>query len=376
MIKTHNKQISFKSSRKRMLYFAASSFLVLQLIIFVFVIMPAHAASLTNTYLRLNRLSSAQTTTGRLVFKTATAGAPGLVLDMDGADSTKWSTSSGLIHAGTIVTAIATCATETGPTGLPGTLTVTGATNHTITITGATALAATTSYCVDFTTADSFTDATANTYHPTITETGGATDSTTIAVATVAAGGDQFTVTGSVPPTFTFALQAGASDNFTTALSTGAVSATTGKSITLTTNAANGWIVWVKDANGSSGDATKGAIKSATASNFTIPTTNANALGSAAHTISAGSQDYGLGAHITNDGTGGGTVSLDAAYNDGSGKIGVLDVTNFRPIASANGITGTGNDVVTITEKAAIDGMVPAANDYTDTIYVIGAGNF
>ncbi len=326
----------------------------------------ANAATLTTSYVRLNRLQAGSTTSFRLQFRTVGAGATSVAINFNGADSTTWTGSSGAVNA-TQSTNTATCASETGDTALPGTLSASGS-GSTLTITGVTALSATTTYCVDLTSATAVTNATAGEYHPTITV---GSDSNTIALRTIS--NDQIVVTASVPPTFNFVLSSN-TDTFSTNLSTSSVVSTAGRTVTITTNAASGWIAWVKNLNGSSGAATKGALLSASASNFTIPTTNANALGSASHTLTTNTQDYGLGVTITTDASGGGTVSLDAAYDGTSTKAGVLDPNNFRPIASANG-TSTG-DVITLTERATIDGAVPAATDYTDTLTVIGAGNF
>jgi hypothetical protein len=345
-------------------YVAIITVLVLQTFLVIAANQRAHAAALTTTYVRLNRMSAAATTSFRLQFKATSAGATTLSINFNGADVTTWTGSSGAVNA-TQTTATATCATETGDTALPGTLSASGA-GSTLSVTGITALTAGTTYCVDFTSATAVTNATAGEYHPVVTA---GSDSTTVAVRTIT--NDQIVVTAIVAPTFNFVL-GGNTDTFSANLSTSTTS-TAGRSVTITTNAAGGWITWVKSLNGSSGASTKGALKSASAGNFTIPTTNANALGSASHTLSAG-QDYGLGVTISTDAAGGGTVALDAAYDGTGTKIGVLDPANFRPIASANG-TANG-DVITLTERAIIDSNVPAATDYTDTLTVIGAGNF
>lgn len=340
--------------------------LVLPVLLFTVSVKRAAAANLTTTYLRLNRLSAATATSFRLQFRTVAAGATTVVIDFNGADATTWTGSSGVVNA-TQTTATATCASETGDTALPGSITA-AASGAVLTISSVTALAATTTYCVDLTSATAVTNATAGEYHPTVTV---GSDSNTIALRTIS--NDQIVVTATVAPTFNFVLS-GNTDSFTTNLSTSSVVSTTGRTVTITTNAASGWIAWVKNLNGSSGAATKGALKSASAANYTIPTTNANALGSASHTLSTGSEDYGLGVTITTDAAGGGTVALDAAYDGTSSKAGVLDPTNFRPIASANGTTS--GDVINLAERATISGSTPAANDYTDTLTVIGAGNF
>ncbi|MEK7600087.1 MAG: hypothetical protein AAB462_03585 [Patescibacteria group bacterium] len=346
--------------------FVAIGALLLPAFIAILALQNASAANLTTTYLRLNRLQAGAGTSVRLQFTTVGAGATSVAVNFNGADATTWTASSGAVNT-TQTTNTSTCATETGDTALPGTLSASGS-GSTVTITGVTALSATTTYCVDLTSATAVTNATAGEYHPTITV---GSDSSTVALRTIS--NDQIVVTASVPPTFNFVLS-GNTDSFTSSLSTSSVVSTTGRTVTITTNAASGWIAWVKGLNGSSGAATKGALRSAAASNFTIPTTNANALGSASHTLTTNTQDYGLGVTINTDASGGGTVSVDAAYDGTSSKAGVLDPTNFRPIASADGTT-TG-DVITLTERATIDGAVPAATDYTDTLSVIGAGNF
>lgn len=331
-----------------------------------FATQKAAAATLTTTYIRLNRIKAGEATTFRLLFRTVGAGATTVSVDFNGADSTTWTGSTGLVNA-TQTTATATCASETGATALPGTLSASGS-GAVLSITGVTALSATTTYCVDLTHASAVTNASAGEYHPTVTV---GSDSTTVALRTIS--NDQIVVTATVPPTFNFVLS-GNTDSFTTNLSSGSIVSTTGRTVTITTNATTGWIAWVKNLNTSTGAATKGALRSATAGNYSIPTTNANALGSASHTLSAGTEDYGLGVTITTDAAGGGTVTLDAAYDGTSTKAGVLDPNNFRPIASANG-TANG-DVIDLKERATISGVTPAANDYTDTITVIGAGSF
>jgi hypothetical protein len=333
---------------------------------------PANAATLTNTYIRLNRMKSGTGTTFRVVFKAASSQTAQVAVDFNGTDvgAAQWTnaTPGGLVTSGAVTTSTAQCVTD-GFTALPGVTSATGA-GSVITTSGVTATTSGTSYCVDFTTAAAVTTPTAGhegEYHPTITQ---GTDSTTVAVRIIA--GDQIVVTATVPPTFNFVLS-GTTDTFSANLVSASYTSTAGKTVTITTNATNGWIAWVKDLNGSSGASTKGALKSATASNYTIPTTNANALGSASHTaLGAGTEDYGLGVTVTTNNSG--SVSADAAYDGSSSKLGVLDPTNFRRAAFN---TGPANgDVITLTERAQIAGTTPAANDYTDTLTVVGAGNF
>ena len=365
--------IHIKSKLERLISFLSIGVLVSQMLFVILGSQVASAATLTTTYIRLNRMKSGQGTTFRLVFKAASSQTAQVAVDFDGTDTgaAQWTnaTPGGLVTTGAVTTSTAQCVTD-GFTALPGVSSATGA-GSTITTTGVTATTSGTTYCVDFTTATAVTNPTPGhegEYHPTITQ---GTDSVTVGVRIIS--NDQIVVTATVPPTFNFVL-GGNTDTFASNLSTGSIVSTAGKTVTITTNAASGWIAWVKNTNGSSGASTKGALKSSSAGNFTIPTTNANTLGSASHTLTTNTQDYGLGVTITTDAGGGGTVALDAAYDGTSTKAGVLDPTNYRPIASANG-TANG-DVITLTERATIDGAVPAATDYTDTLTVIGAGNF
>ncbi|MBX4197496.1 hypothetical protein KW801_02995 [Candidatus Saccharibacteria bacterium] len=317
------------------------------------------AATLTNTYVRLNRLKAAQTTSFRLQFRTVSAGATSLTLDFNGADATTWTGSSGSVNA-TQTTNTATCASETGDTALPGSLSASGS-GAVVTISSITALSATTTYCVDLTSSSAVTNATAGEYHPVLTV---GSDSTTVALRTIAE--DQIVVTATVPPSFNFQFNNTTADAFGNLVTAG--SSTSGKTITLTTNANSGWVVWAKSLNGG----TKGSLKSVAAGNYFI--TSGSSLGSASHTLGSSVEDYGLAVTINTDASGGGTVALDAAYDGTSTKLGVLDSQNYRPVASANGTT-TG-DIINVLERASITGATPAANDYTDTITFIGAGNF
>ncbi len=339
-----------------------------------FMLGTAQAATLTNTYLRLNRMKSGTATSFRLVFTNITAATNSVVVDFNGTDTgtARWTDAAngpGLIGAsGSQVSSIATCPGETSTTGIPGTLTPSSS-GSTITVATSSTMSASTAYCVDLTFASAVTTpTTAAEYHPTVTtKTGGsATDSTNIALRIIT--GDQVTVNATVPPTFNFVLS-GTTDNFTANLSTSSTISTTGTTITLTTNAPNGWVVWARDLNSSGG---KGALNSATASNYKI--TSSTAIGAASHAASAGVEDYGLGVTINTDAGGGGTVSLDAAYDGTSTKLGTLDPAILRPIASANG-TANG-DIINLNERAMVAGQTPAASDYTDTITFVGAGRF
>ncbi len=314
---------------------------------------PAEAASLTTPYLRLDRMSTTQFTTFRLQFRSQTAGATSLNIDFNGADGgAAWTSNGGLIGAQASQTsATATCATETGDIALPGTLTFSVA-SSVLTVNGITALNNTSTYCVDLTYAQAVkTPTVANEYHPVLTV---GSDSTTLALRVVT--NDQIAVTAVVPPSFNLALGAN-TDTFATNLNNTVVS-TSGVTATINTNAKTGWYAWAKDSNGG---------LSSTIASKTIASTTP---GSAA-TLTGGTEGYAMKV-VAGQGTGGGgTTTAVAAYasTNGSG----VDTT-YRQIGSSNGVAG--NATLTLTEKAAISTMTPAATDYTDTITIIGAGSF
>lgn len=313
----------------------------------------ASAGTLTTTYLRLDRLKAAQGTSFRLQFKAVSSQTANVTIDFTAA----WASASGAVNATQTITTAA-CATETGDTALPGSITAAGSGNV-ITISSVGATTSGTTYCADLTSATAVTDAAAGEYYPVITI---GTDSTTVAVRTISE--DQVQVSATVPPTFNFVFNNTTTDAFGN-LSTSSTTDTTGKTITLTTNANSGWIVWVKDL--SSGLAS-------TAGAHTIASTTAGTSCATGHDISGGTTEgYGLVASINTDATGGGTVTLDNNYNCAAGSAGGLDTT-YRPVATANG-TANG-DIIAVKERAKANGSTPAANDYADTLTFTGAGNF
>lgn len=313
----------------------------------------ANAASLTTSYLRLNRMTAGQTTSARLVFKATSAGATSVTINMNGADTTTWTGSGGLVNATQTVSSAA-CAADSGATALPGSITAAGA-GSTVTISSVTALTAGTTYCVDLTSTSAFTVATAGEYHPVITA---GSDNITVAVRSVS--NDSVVVTAVVPPTFNFVLDSN-TDNFTANLATNTVGITSGVTATVNTNAKTGWIAWAKGTNGGLTSAAAGKTIAST-----TPGTSA--------TLTAGTEGYVMGVTAIAQGSGTGTTSAAAPYNAQAGAHGSGLDTTYRQIASSTGTAS--NATVTLRERAAINSLTPAGNDYTDTITIIGAGNF
>jgi hypothetical protein len=222
-------------------------------------------------------------------------------------------------------------------------------------------------YCFNFTGTSTLTTGTAgNNQTGTITSraTGPATiDTSTYALSIVS--NDQIVVTAVVPPTFSFALSANA-DTFTSNLSTTTTS-TNGRTVTLGTNAASGWVAWVRSANAGLNSAATGAAIATAGTVDNTPTDLASTTG------------YVLDVDITNDsGTGTGTITqasnYGAEYAGANTTSGGTLSTTFQPIAASSGTTD--NDVLTLTERAKITAVQAAANDYTDTLTVVAAGRF
>lgn len=332
---------------------SASGLLVLANVMFIAA--PANAGTLSQTYIRTNRMSAGTQTTWRLVFRTVAAGSTTASVNFNGLDGTTFTGSSGTVNATQAISS-ASCASETGATALPGSLSATGS-GSTVSITGITALSATTQYCADFTTATALTLATAGEYHPVVTV---GADSTTVAIRTVT--NDQIVVTAVVPPLFNLALSAN-TDTFTSNLSQSAVGVTgaTPRTVTVNTNAKNGWFAYASSSNI--------GLVSASASHTIASTTP----GSGA-TLSAGTEGYIFGVTSITQGTGGGTTSAVAAYSSNGTSTGSGLDTTIRQIASS---TGTANGAqLTVKELAAISATTQPGTDYTDTITIIGAGYF
>lgn len=318
------------------------------------------AASLTATSIRFDRMRDSATSVNFRLLFTVPAGN----------SDTEASILIGFPDDYTINTGSLT-ATGVGPnvcsaasSALPGTLSATGSDSggsKSITISGVTNLAASTSYCVEVTGGPIAANPTAGQYEVTVTtRTSGPVDIDTATIAARVISDDQVVVSAVVPPSFNFVLDGNAT-SFTSNLDTGDVIYTTPRTVTITTNATQGWIAWARSSNEGLTSAAAGHTIDST-----TPGTGA--------TLTPGTEGYVLGVDAT-DASNGGTVTVVAAYagtdsdDDGSG----LD-NAFRQIASADG-TADG-DVLTLLGKAAINAFTPAGVDYTDTWTIIGAGSF
>jgi hypothetical protein len=182
--------------------------------------------------------------------------------------------------------------------------------------------------------------------------------------ATAIVSNDQIAVTATVTPTFTFALSGNLAPFGTLTTSAGGSSATS-RTTTIGTNAANGWVTWVKSANaaltGTAGSvATAGTVNNA-------PEDLDSVTG------------YVLDVDITSEGSvGDGDVTQasnwGAEYNGVDATQGGSLATTFQPIAASDGTSDA--DVLTLIPRARITAVQAAGTDYTDTLTVVAAGRF
>lgn len=328
----------------------------------------------TVAFVRLDTLTAVQPTGGRVCVKPSSTNASQTIASI----KVTFPTTSGtdyVVNSTAANWTVTTSNLDAGQTAMPTIATANNVTGKAVTFPLGTpqVLSASNLYCFNFAAASTLT-----------TSSAGAAETTQGTVASQIAGPtieDQTTysesiisdntvvVTATVPPSFTFVLS-GNTDSFNApGLSTGSVNTSNGnRTITITTNAASGWIIWAQDLNNVSG---KGALHSTTAS-YNITGTGTICTPAI---FTAGAENYGLAATINTDAAGGGTVAVNYCFNGTTSNFaGTLDPTRFQVVATANG-TANG-DIINVKELATIAGQTPAASDYTDTISFVGAGQF
>lgn len=327
---------------------------------FVAYAQAASAANFTDVSVRLDRMKAGEATGGTVCAKPVTTATE---------TNVKVTFPSGFTLGASETWAINTTETVKWPysaSSWVGTPAVTGVNGQTVTVSSGD-LTVGTPYCFNFTAG--LTNGTAgDSQIGSVTTNSGSADIDSSQFALSLVSNDQVVISAQVTPIFTFALNKTA-DAFTTPLSPSAIVSTTGTTGTIQTNADSGWVAWVK----SSG---KLASASTGAEIATFGTIN-----DSAEALTNGTNGYGLDVTTTQHGAGlydgDGVVSQLSGYGleyDGSATtVGTLSTT-FQPIAASSGTTN--GDTVTLTERATISAVTPAAMDYTDTLTVIAAGRF
>lgn len=316
-------------------------------VIWIFSVTGVQAAQFTKASLRYDRMKASTLSSLQVVIVPATVGTESKIRIVFGAAT---------VGSGQSVTVTSL---PSGATALPGTLTAVGA-GTSITVSGLTDLTVGTTYAFNLSVGVSTPAAGGNLDRIESLDSGNAIiDSATVLSRTIT--NDQVVITANVPPTFTFSLS-GNTDAFTTDLSSGAVSSTTGISVSVGTNAAKGWTGWVKSLNAGLNSVTTGE---------NIATSGT--VNGTPDTCSAGSDCYVLDVGVTS-GTGTGSLSADAEYaGNGTTSGGTLS-TSYQPFASRTGKTN--GDTVWLKSHATMVATKAAGADYTDTWTIIGAGNF
>lgn len=184
-------------------------------------------------------------------------------------------------------------------------------------------------------------------------------DTQDVAVDIVSATGDQVTVTANIDPTFSFNIQDTALALGT--LTSGAV-ANDGMTtpIDVDTNAGNGYVAFIRS------EGTEFQLDSASTGDLITRADSASL-----ETCAAGTECYVIDVAA-------GTATVPAEY-DGNGTTtgGVPSATDnlYEEIATYT-VGPIDSDTITITAIAAISVTTQAADDYTDTLEIVGAGNF
>ncbi len=324
--------------------------------------MVAQAASAGLSYVRCDRMKASTDPGDCLVVFTTSSTAfteayIKITLDAEWVSTTNFSTTAANYT-------VSTSGLPAGVTAMPGVATADLVSSNTIRF-PVTALTNSTTYGFYITGTGLIANPTASTtiVHTLFTrDSGDATTGDTKDVAVPVISDDQIAITATVAPTFTFAF-ANNSQALGT-LSSSSVISGSGTAITVTTNAANGWNMWVKDANAG-----------LTSSNASKTIATSGSLDDTPTTLSTGSEGYVLDVDLTTDAGSGGTVTVAAEYNGATTSAGgTLSSSAFQLASSANG-TANG-DVITLIPRATISGVTPAAADYTDTLTVVGAGLF
>lgn len=328
--------------------------------VFVFVLLlPAFflmsslalAASHKQTWVRLDRLTAGATTGGTVCIKTAVA-------DVTEANVAVTFPGSFTVNGTASNWTTTTTNLPSGALAWLGIGTATNVSTQTVTFPSSD-LATDTLYCFNFTGTTTLTNSTAGNDKVGTVASGGNSSSYALSIVS----SDSIVISATVPATFTFSLPTN-TDSFVSNLST-AVTLTSGSVATISTNAAAGWVAWVKSANAALNSVSTGA---------TIAT--AGAVDNAVTDASA-TDGYFLDVAFTDHATGTGTVTQAANYGqeyDGDATHGGTLSTSFQPVAASSGTTA--GDTLTFKELARISAVQAAAADYTDTLTVVAAGRF
>lgn len=185
---------------------------------------------------------------------------------------------------------------------------------------------------------------------------------TPVAIYGASSDADQIDVNASVAPNFSFQLSAN-SDTVPKADPTSTFTST-GVNMTVGTNSPLGYTAYVKSANA--------ALTSVVSSSTPITT---GTFDGTPDIMTPGTTKYGL---VPSTGTAcstcTGSLTYDGEFAISGNQAGSFNSTNFASFVSRTGYTNA--DVVSLRARVTVANTVGYANDYTDTLTIVAAGNY
>lgn len=333
-------------------------------LLYPFVAPNRAGATVTEAFVRFNRLATGSGISGTACMETDTVGTEtNVVIDFP----IDWTISSTASNWTVTTTNLPVRPTTGGAASAwPGIGTATSVDGVSVVFPGSD-LTVDTWYCFNFTGASSTVGAAGNDKTGALKTQGGApyVDTVEWATSVVSASADQITVTASVSASMTFALSGNsvALGN----LSSGSTTAGSAITQTISTNARNGWASWVmSNTDGGGGAGGAGALES------TVASAQIDSPGSHNGTPETLSS---TGGYVLDVNTGSGSPTVAAEYDGTTADEGGHITYNvFRQTAHA--IAPAASNTVTLVVKARSSATTPAGNDYTDTLTVSAAGSF
>jgi hypothetical protein len=268
--------------------------------------------------------------------------------DGAGTLTTNFGSWGGTVNATQTVTTTGCIALTGAQNVLPGAITASGS-GQIVTIASVGALTVGQSYCAILNSPTAVTNPAATGVYP-VTLADGA-DTATVAIDVIT--NDQVVVSAVVPPSFTMSLS-GNTDSFGN-LSSAGITSTAGVTTTISTNGNYGWFLMAMDSSA--------GLRSTTQAK-TIPTVPTGS--NTSMTTRIGTEAFALG--VT-------TANATANYANAGGTTGGgLSTSAYNQIATGN--AAVSGATVNVKALATIAGTTPAANDYSDTVSLVGAGSF
>ena len=320
------------------------------------------SAVVSEAFVRFDRLATGAAITGTACLKTTTSGTETNVVIVFPQGWTISSTASNW----TVTTTNLPVDPQGGAVApWPGIGTASSVVGQSVVFPGSDLTVSTTLYCFNFAGASSTVGSAGPDKTGQLKTQGGApyVDSVDWATSVVATGADQIVVTASVSASLTFSLSANSIILGT--LSSGTTVSNSGSPViqSVSTNARNGWVSWVK--SGTNGGSDVGALHSTTA-NADID--SPGAFGGGTETLS------NSGGYVLDVDTGTGSPTIGTEYNGTTAdEGGHISFTPFRQTAST---TAPASNTVNLVVKARSSSTTPAATDYTDTLTIVVAGSF